>query len=262
MTGLERATQMIGSKAVRLPLLLFCLLLLVRPAAATPRIFWEKTGEKRIFEGGAQKIRHLFRFRNEGDSQLRIERVRRTCGSCSVFNLSRKTLAPGAEAQLEIEVAFGPGETVKKTYVYIESNDPANPFFQIALESEAPGINYPAQVFFENVPAHTPAARSIEIFAVGERGFGIREIRTGPLVESVRADTIKENRRYRLEIRLKPRPPVKFGQDYVKIRTDYPGLEEIEIRLYASMVSSAGGVSGEGRPRDPEAPDPKRDRRR
>ena len=99
MTGLERATQMIGSKAVRLPLLLFCLLLLVRPAAATPRIFWEKTGEKRIFEGGAQKIRHLFRFRNEGDSQLRIERVRRTCGSCSVFNLSRKTLAPGAEAQ-------------------------------------------------------------------------------------------------------------------------------------------------------------------
>lgn len=71
-------------------------------------------------------LEHVFVFTNEGDSTLSIKRVRQSCG-CTAALLKDKEIPPGKNGELKVTFnTRGYANKVSK-YVYVDSNDPAQP---------------------------------------------------------------------------------------------------------------------------------------
>lgn len=94
--------------------------------------------DKEVWDFGQTKqgkiLTHVFTFKNVGDSLLKIERVRTSCG-CAAALVTKKEIKPGGNG--EIEVTFnttGYGGKVSK-YVYVESNDQKQPNTQLTVEA-------------------------------------------------------------------------------------------------------------------------------
>ncbi len=83
--------------------------------------------EEGVFDFGivlkGEKVTHIFKFKNEGEGLLRIEKVRSTCG-CTTADLKSKEILPGGEGEIEVRFSSGAynGQITKR--VYVHSNDP------------------------------------------------------------------------------------------------------------------------------------------
>jgi len=80
-------------------------------------------------------LNYVFVFKNEGDEILEIRNVRTSCG-CTAALVSNEQIMPGKEG--EIKVTFDTRGFVKRVtkYVYVESNDPAQPSKELTLSAE------------------------------------------------------------------------------------------------------------------------------
>lgn len=83
--------------------------------------------------GNDSNVTHRFEFRNEGDRELQVSRVRVTCQGCATASVSKTLLSPK-------EVAYVTVVGVTDKYVgpfmrsaYIESNDPVTPAYRVAV---------------------------------------------------------------------------------------------------------------------------------
>ncbi|MFA5645715.1 MAG: DUF1573 domain-containing protein [Candidatus Ratteibacteria bacterium] len=206
-------------------------------AECAPKLAWEEIRTMQEVEKGQGRIKHTLIFRNEGDSTLKISRIRKSCGSCASLNFTQKEIPPGSEEKLKVEVILPRGATSKKISIYVESNDPENPVLQISVNSELLGLNYPYLINFGNVAENTSEIKTVEIFSTGKKSFQIKDISWGPSVESIKTKTIDEGKKYKLEILLKPHRFAKPIRDSIKVRTNYPGLEEINISLLANITA-------------------------
>jgi hypothetical protein len=118
-----------------------CILIAASPllAAKTPRIkFKEEVWNfGKVKDGDA--LKHEFVFRNIGDADLVIDKVRTSCG-CAAALASDKTIPPGQEGKIGVsfDVRSYSGKVVK--YIYVDSNDPSNPNkeLQVAADVEIP----------------------------------------------------------------------------------------------------------------------------
>ncbi len=84
----------------------------------------------------AFRVGHAFRVKNAGDAALLIERVETSCG-CAVANLEEKTVEPGKEVHLRVNLHAGnlaPGVQSEKT-VTLTCNDPRGPVKTLALKA-------------------------------------------------------------------------------------------------------------------------------
>jgi len=227
-----------GEKMYKYLLIIF-LCLLCFPAEGAPKLVWEEVNNVSRTNTETQTIKHVFLLYNKGDSTLEISRVRKSCDSCSSINLSEKIIQPGAKAKLEVEVTLLPGQSEKKTYIFIESNDPEQSILQLPIESKiTSGIIYPAMVNFGKVAENSSATKTAEIYAIGDRSFKITDIKWGSFIEDIKVEKLEEGKKYRLEIISKPQKFAKSIQDYIKVYTDYPDFEEINIRLHANITSA------------------------
>jgi len=73
--------------------------LMTSNALAAPNLVVEQP----VFDFGevaqGDKVPHTFKFRNDGDKPLYIDRVKSSCG-CTAALLSAKTLAPGESGEI------------------------------------------------------------------------------------------------------------------------------------------------------------------
>ncbi|MFQ6036995.1 MAG: DUF1573 domain-containing protein [Candidatus Aminicenantales bacterium] len=78
---------------------------------------------------------HVFVFQNTGDAPLVIKRVRTSCG-CAAALVSEKTLPPGQKGELKVSFNSRGYEGNVAKYVYVESNDAANPVKQLVISAD------------------------------------------------------------------------------------------------------------------------------
>ena len=85
----------------------------------------------KIYSG--EKIIHKFKFKNHGDGELIIDKVKSACG-CTAALSSKKNLKKNEEG--EIEVQFNSGKYVGKIAksIFVHSNDPVNPKVKLVIE--------------------------------------------------------------------------------------------------------------------------------
>lgn len=79
-----------------------------------------------------QTVKHIFKFRNEGDALLVIEKVKPTCG-CTGTLLSAEEIPPGEEGKIEVTFKSGLSSGKKKKMIYVYSNDPKTPSDQLHI---------------------------------------------------------------------------------------------------------------------------------
>ncbi|MDR4509861.1 MAG: DUF1573 domain-containing protein [Candidatus Brocadiaceae bacterium] len=72
-----------------------------------------------------ETVKHVFKFKNIGNGELIIEKVKSSCG-CTAALISKKTLKKGEEGEVDVTYRSGkyPGKANKTISVY--SNDPEN----------------------------------------------------------------------------------------------------------------------------------------
>jgi len=112
------------------------LLLLPRPALAEgPQIAVDENDINfdQVTQGG--KVEKVFTFKNIGDANLNIERVKSSCG-CTAALLSNRDLAPGesGEVRATFDSTRFQGLVVKTIYLY--TNDPLHKVVQLYLRGE------------------------------------------------------------------------------------------------------------------------------
>ncbi|MCM8785710.1 MAG: hypothetical protein NC827_03120 [Candidatus Omnitrophica bacterium] len=100
-------------------------------------------------------------------------------------------------------------------------------------------------VSFGEVREGSSPIKTVEIFATEDKTFKITDIKCGPSIEIVKLETIEEGKKYHLDIKLKPHKFTKILQDYVNVYTDYPKLKQINIKVYANIVSPISVVPEE-----------------
>jgi hypothetical protein len=77
-----------------------------------------------------------FKLSNQGDIELKIKRIRKTCG-CSATKLGKKTLKPGESTTLDAEIKANSISGPFSKAIYVESNDPKQRFLRLTLSGKA-----------------------------------------------------------------------------------------------------------------------------
>jgi hypothetical protein len=75
-----------------------------------------------------------FNFKNTGNSELVIGKIKRTCG-CTVFELPKKNYAPGESGKIKVQYTASsvPGTSAK--HLYVPSNARNNPRVELAVKA-------------------------------------------------------------------------------------------------------------------------------
>ncbi|MCK5565034.1 MAG: DUF1573 domain-containing protein [Planctomycetes bacterium] len=75
-----------------------------------------------------------YNFKNVGQGILKITKIRSTCG-CTVPDPVKKEYAPGESGTIAITYRSSTRKGVESKHLYIESNDPENPKFELTVKA-------------------------------------------------------------------------------------------------------------------------------
>ena len=161
-------------------------------------------------------VEHIFKFKNTGDADLRIDHLKSSC-SCTAALISSKVIPPGENG--EIKVAFSSKSfqgKVKRT-VLVFSNDPDSGKYTLNIKANV-------QAFLEANPKYIDFG-SLKNGETVSRGFAVKNLTNEPV-------TIKE-----VKIDIKD---IKVGEFEKEINPN----EEITINLTLTSSSSPGNFFG------------------
>jgi len=80
------------------------------------------------------KVTHNFLLKNVGNDTLKITNVRKSCG-CTAAPLKKSVLPPNDTTELEVTFSSGAYQGLVSKAIYVESNDPIEPFIDITFNA-------------------------------------------------------------------------------------------------------------------------------
>ncbi|MDP8237193.1 MAG: DUF1573 domain-containing protein, partial [Candidatus Erginobacter occultus] len=209
------------------------------PVPAGPAISFRET----VFDAGesweGEVVTHTFTFTNTGDAELKITRVRTSCG-CTASNLSSDTIAPGESGEIKASFNTRNYRGKKSQPVYVTSNDPSNPTVQLRLETTVKTVAAftPQNLQFGKVVYGRGASRETSLVFDGEP-FPVREVSAQPDFFQARIlepeGETRENSPVRIEVTLRPEAPVGRHRGTLTARIDHPQSPELSGRLMVSV---------------------------
>ncbi len=184
----------------------------------------------------SETIEHTFVIKNTGTLTLEITRVQPACG-CTVANVSEKSVPPGGESHLTTRLSLQGRSGGQHKTILIESNDPTQPQFMLALRGEVGvAINVqPQQIMMPRVQIGTQPSAEVLLTSGDGNPFQITSVEASPDALSAEAAPGGDGKAYRLNIALKTPIEGSFNGT-VTVRTDHPKKPTIEIPVYF-MVS-------------------------
>jgi hypothetical protein len=182
---------------------------------------------------GADKVEHVFKFRNEGKGDLKIDKVNTTCG-CTAALLSANVIPPGRNGEVTTTFTVGGRQGQQTKHIYVLSNDPNEPRVTLTLKGFIiPPVSVePSSVFLQ--PKDTVSMSAVKISQTMEEELKLGEVTSRlNLVNTQIKEEAPENgkKRYSLEISLKP--DIEPGQYFenVTIATNCATKPKIEISV-------------------------------
>jgi hypothetical protein len=208
------------------------------PVSSGPHIvFAEPIYDFGTVEQG-EKVMHLFRFTNKGQQDLRIERVKTTCG-CTAVVLSVDLIKPGEEGTVSttFDTTRYTGEKVRTVTVY--SNDPVHPVTTLTLQGEITQdiTAEPTQLYLGRVRRGEEVTRTVEIFYNAEKPVTIVKVEnTNPAVY-VRVEEIRGEKRRgkKLIVTLTKKAPLGRLNDQITVTTTSEKQPVLNIPVFGSV---------------------------
>ena len=181
-------------------------------------------------------VEHTFVLKSIGTESVAISQVRAGCG-CSKTDLSTNTIAPGATATLTTRVCIKGLQGPKRTTVYVHSNDPAHPIYQLQLAGKAVS-DVEIEPRMVSLQWHSgealPAAR-VSIVNKSDLPFLVTGIEalSSPFVATVATNVA--GRSYTLTVGISSNLSAGSSQGTVVVVTDHPRCARLEIPVSAFM---------------------------
>jgi len=144
-----------------------------------PQITFEKLVHDFGSVGANTRNTCKFNFTNTGDSLLKIRKIKPSCPSCTTTRLNRKEYAPGESGTLKVSYDVGkrPGSTRK--YVYVSSNDKANPKIKLTVEADiALKVDYEPRILNLSLRDENAACPQITIKSLDNQPFAIKSFKS------------------------------------------------------------------------------------
>ncbi|MDD5557099.1 MAG: DUF1573 domain-containing protein [bacterium] len=208
------------------------------PAGPVPRIVFEAREHDFGSVVGEEKAEHVFRFRNEGEGDLRIERVTSTCG-CTAALLSSDAIPPGGAGEVRTTFTFGGRKGFQQKAVHVHSNDPAEPRAALTIKGTIlPFVDVePASIALRDDQA--PAARRVIITQTLPDPLRIEGVSSKlDLVETSLSEQPPADgrRRYALDITLKPDTAAGRHFETVTVATNLKERPRVEIPVHITVM--------------------------
>jgi uncharacterized membrane protein len=100
-----------------------------------PQVKFEKT----TFNFGTakphSKVNHTFQFKNTGKRDLKIRKIRATCG-CTTVEPSNSVIPPGESSSFEAIFSTGSRKGYQRKMIYFISNDPENSTIRLNIKGK------------------------------------------------------------------------------------------------------------------------------
>jgi hypothetical protein len=174
-------------------------------------------------------VDHTFVLENSGTSDLVITAIRPACG-CTAANLTRQTIPPGGSAKLATKLTLaGRSGDIHKT-ILIESNDPANPAFQLAMQGKIVtevAVVPPVLTLRQSAPGQ-PASGAVQITANG-KPFRITQAESSDPAVRVRTVTMPDGVSHKISASLEKIPESDPQPFLIMLQTDNPRVPTIDI---------------------------------
>jgi len=198
--------------------------------------YWHDLGE--MVQG--RKYTAELILTNAGDSELAIANIRGTCG-CTPVKLAKKTLTPGEQTPVTLELNTTGRIGKQDLSFYITSNDPVTPVAKVVLTGEiiAPKKPvYPSIVDFGTVQADATAFRRVTITNADGKAMGISKVTSDNacFVASIASDQQTAPVDQDLIISLTYDAAVGAQQGHVVVRTTDPASPELTIAVSAVVT--------------------------
>ncbi len=224
-------------------LLLGLYLLTSMPSMAAATIEFEKTS----FDIGTplegEKVKAVFPFKNTGDAELEIKKLRASCG-CTDAKATQVKVLPGKSASIEaVFSSSGFRGPIGKT-ISVATNDPDHPTTTLSIVGEVLPIAdlTPPQTTLGNLKPHSTTETEILITPLVKQKFKILSVDGGTKQVTVKAfdKTPRADGKYSVKVQVTAgeAPERIFGQ--LSIVTDLPGNPSIAHYLYGNVMSGAG----------------------
>lgn len=212
------------------------------PQPDAPTISFRET----VYDAGdsweGEVVSHTFTFTNTGNAELKISRVRSTCG-CTASNLSSDTIAPGESGEIRASFNTQRYRGKKSQPIYVYSNDPANPTIQLLLETTVKTVAAfsPPDIQFGNVAYGKSEVRTAEIVFDAEPA-PVLEVSAQPdffsarIVEAAEGKgEAGEKRPVRIEVTISPEAPIGRQSGTLTARIDHPKMSNLTGRVFAAV---------------------------
>lgn len=193
----------------------------------------------RVFSG--QQVEHLFRITNRGDAELKIDRVRSSCG-CTAALLSDKSLAPGKTAELKAKfdsTRFS-GEVVKTVYLY--SNDPEHPVTQLTMRGNVLPelVVRPRELDLTDLRPGEARDEIIEIENRGSRDLSFSSVTTTAteVVATLSEKTLAGGEKIQLRVRLEPGSGRDRLSAYVIVKCEQKNCD-VRLPIFGRVLKGA-----------------------
>jgi len=172
------------------------------------------------------KVTHNFLLKNVGNDTLKISNVRKSCG-CTAAPLRKTTLPPGDTTILEVTFSSGSYQGAVSKAVYVESNDPIEPFIDVTFLAN---VSVPSKLLsfdpffikFDTI-RQLPVKASIKVvnmdsqavsFSIAEQPFDYVNLKT-------RKKKLAPGKEAEIEVVLAKAPPAgEFGTSFTVVCND------------------------------------------
>ncbi len=190
--------------------------------------------------GAKETVKHTFKFRNEGDGLLIIEKVKATCG-CTGTLLSKKEIAPKEEGSIEVTFRSGLSGGKNRKSIYVHSNDPNNPTAKLRILAN---IVLPVEVrpraLYWAAEKDQASMRTVQFIyqpglTIDITGF---DFSSSAFTASKRPRDSEESPGYQIDIAYDGSLPVGTFNERLTVLTDKPDNPKLQVRLRGKVTGS------------------------
>ncbi len=183
-------------------------------------------------------VTHLFKFTNQGQGDLRIERVKTSCG-CTAAVVSSKVIPPGGEGAISatFDTSRFFGEKAKTIAVY--SNDPTQSMTTLTLQGEiaVEVAAIPSQLYLGRVPKGQKIVKEVEILYNADKDLDITKVENSYPAVSVQVEELEKNGKKgkRLVVTLTEGVPLGRLNDQITVTTTSEKRPTLTIPVFGSI---------------------------
>ena len=194
------------------------------------------------WEGSAPDISHVFKFKNMGNKELEISRVRASCG-CTATILSEKNIPPQNEGEIKVNFNVGRGKGVQSTNVYVFSNDSITPMVKLQIKGIVSlGSEFsvtPQNIRFNDLKKHTTATQKLYITPLEYKELNISKIESSSEYISAKLfehETKGFIKSFEIEVSINADFPLDEFNEKIIVYTTDKEISPIEIPVTGNII--------------------------